>query len=141
VNETLDRLTKLAAQRSARLESLREACWPIARLIAPLRQPHGDQAIPYLITLESKPWPCLVVNQQGKDEFGPGRVDTWSLDYPCGQPSGPTPRQLRDFAAWLCNPETLQAIADLEQKTAEDVDNWTLRLNAAAAAMLPYLKK
>jgi len=139
---TLDRLVKLAAQRSARLDSLRAACLPICELVAPLRQPHGSR---YLITERHQhtnvggcAWTMV------EDASGP----TWTIDRPCGatggwthgdfgspQPSGPTPRQLREFAAWLSDPETLKAITDLEQETAETVDVLTARLNAAAAAL------
>ena len=135
---TLDRLTKLAAQRSARLDSLREACAPICELIAPLLQPRLNR---YLITTyhqRSNVGGCAWTMVEEDDHDGGDHGTTWTIDRPCGssggwthgdfgspKPSGPTPRQLRDFAAWLADPATLAAIADLEQETAATVDGLT----------------
>jgi hypothetical protein len=138
---TLDRLTKLAAQRSARLDSLREACMPICRLIAPLRQPNGSR---YFVTeryQQTNVGGCswLMVENGGEGWTLEREVNAsggWTHgDFNSPQPSGPTPRRLRSFAAWLADPATLKAIADLEQETAETVDGLTAKLNAAAVAL------
>jgi hypothetical protein len=82
------------------------------------------------------------------DDYGDAESEYWTIDRPVNasggwthgdfqspQPSGPTPRQLRDFAAWLADPATLAGIADLEQETGETVDGLTAKLNGAAAAL------
>jgi hypothetical protein len=155
MESTLDRLTKLAAQRSARLDALREACLPICRLIAPLRQPTRDQD--GLAVLHSVREYRQQTNVGGcswllvetiEHNQGQTAAASWTIERPINasggwthgdfgspQPSGPTPRQLREFAAWLADPETLKGIADLEQETAGTVDGLTASLNAAAAAL------
>lgn len=142
VNETtLDRLTKLSAQRSARLDSLREACVPLCELMAPLNQVES----PYRVSTyhqHTNVGGCAWTMIDG------GPDENWTIDRACGEsggwthgdfnspkPSGPTPRQLRDFAAWLADPATLRAIADLEQETAEAVDGLTAKLIDYAAAL------
>jgi len=169
VNEsTLDRLVKLAAQRSARLDSLREACAPLCELIAPLRQPDTfkwytgkgkeaiDKPVPYRVSTyhqRSNVGGCewTMIRRTGAgclDDYADAAPEEWTIDRPVNasggwthgdfhspQPSGPTPRQLRDFAAWLADPATLAAIADLEQETAATVDGLTAKLNAAAVAL------
>lgn len=150
---TLDRLIKLAAQRSARLDSLREACVPICELIAPLRNPEGNryQVSTYHQQSNVGGYEWTMVRREGAgclDDYADAASESWTMDRDCGEfggwthgdfsspkPSGPTARQLRDFAAWLANPETLQGIADLEQETAGIVDGLAARLNAAAAAL------
>ena len=154
VNEsTLDRLIKLAAQRSARLDSLREACIPLCELIAPLRNPQGNRYVISTYHQRSNAGACewTMIRRTGAgclNDYEDAAPEEWTIDRACGesgswthgdfnspQPSGPTPRQLRDFAAWLAIPETLSEIADLEQETAETVDGLTAKLNAAAAAL------
>jgi len=154
VNEsTLDRLTKLAAQRSARLDSLREACLTLCELIAPLRTPEGSRYIISTYHQRSNVGGCewTMIRRTGAgclDDYADAAPEEWTIDRPCNasggwthgdfhspQPSGPTPRQLRDFAAWLADPATLAAIADLEQETAATVDGLTAKLNAAAVAL------
>lgn len=152
MTETLDRLTKLAAQRNARLESLREACLPICRLIAPLRTP-GDHE--YRVTCQTQhtnvggcSW--LMISRPGHTtyEISEDGEEPWTIerevnasggwthgDFGSPKPHGPTPHQLRDFAAWLADPVTLRAIADLEQETAEQVTGLTRKLNAAATVL------
>ena len=138
---TLDRLTKLAAQRSARLESLREACAPICELVAPLRSPGGSRYRVSTYHQRSNVGGCEWTMIEDGDE-------SWTINRSCGasggwthsdfnspKPNGPTPRQLRDFAAWLADPATLEAIADIEQETAETVDGLATKLHAAAVAL------
>jgi hypothetical protein len=153
MTDTLDRLIRLAAQRSARLDSLREACLPLCRLIAPLRTPKGSR---YYVTEQHQrtnvggcSWLTVSDGSPNSEDFAmdPTR-ESWTLDRPVSasggwthgdfnspQPSGPTPRQLRDFAAWLADPGTLSGIADEEQGTAEQVDGLAARLRGAAAAL------
>jgi hypothetical protein len=154
VNEsTLDRLIKLAAQRSARLDSLREACLPICELVAPLRTPDGSRYIISTYHQRSNVGGCewTIIRRKGGgclDDYADAAPEEWTIDRPCNatggwthgdfqspQPSGPTPRQLRDFATWLACPATLIAIADLAQETAEIEDGLKLKLNAVAAAL------
>jgi len=149
MNDTLDRLTKLAGQRNARLESLREACRPLAGLIVRLPRPNGSRYDVYLHRQSTNAGECeWTIVAEGRYNCDDRASEPWTLDRACGEnggythgdfnspkPTGPTPRQLRDFAAWLADPATLQAYADTEQRTAEAVDNTTARLNAAAEAL------
>lgn len=143
---TLNRLTRLAVQRNARLESLREACIPLCRLIAPLRQPRENRYSVTEYRQESNVGGCSWLMVYGRDaeicdetwtiERSANETGGWTHgDFGSPKPCGPTPAQLRDFAAWLADPETLRGIADLEQETAEAVDGLTAKLHAAVEAL------
>lgn len=155
--KTLDRLTKLSAQKSSRLESLRSAAIPVATLVAECRQPEANRVGgEYLIFQRHQKsnvgrgdctW-LTVRDRRPYDGKGPAYNGEWTLartvghtggftngDFNCPMPAGPSRRQLREFCEWLVMPDNLTAILNEEERVSKKETDLTMNLKAAAVAL------
>lgn len=140
---TTKQLEELVGRKNGRLDDLRTAVLPVAALLALCKRPASSAYKIYVrhqrtnvgscdwlmvenLASDTECWtPELRINETGGFVHG---------DFDAPYPDGPTPRQLRAFAAWLSCPDTLAAYV-AEEQAAEQSDLSAIdKLTAMAAA-------
>jgi len=157
-NDNIDSLTelvRLVESRNCRLEKLREAALPLAKLLAGVTQPENTK---YILRYEyrcCRNW--LIVWKAGERDQCWHPVE-WTLEREVGRlaiqnvdgqiPRGPSRQELREFCEWLVAPETWEnyceaerAVSDKETALTQKTGEVAMKMQFARENKLALLEK